>query len=122
MGKLFESVQFVVEDKQDAAVRVAIEEHNFKVQARWLSGGGDPARSCWWHVTEITLNHLRPSPEWKKQAEDLQLAKDCEVAIRKRLKALAKRKAHQAEQRKLVLEVADIFSIASANGSKIEID
>ena len=48
-------------------MRAAIAEHNFKVQIRWLNGGGDPARKFWWHVTEITLDHLRPSPEWKKQ-------------------------------------------------------
>ncbi len=107
MGKLFESVRFETEHIEQSELRLAIEEHNFKVEVRWLSGGGDPARSCWWHVTEITLDHLRPSPEWKKQGEELQLAKDCEAAIRKRLKELAKRKAHRAEQLRLVGEVAD---------------
>jgi hypothetical protein len=86
MGKLFEAVRFEVGDWQDEAVRTVIEEHNFKVQVRWLSGGGDPARSCWWHVTEITLDHLRPSPEWKKQGDELQLAKECEAEIRKGLR------------------------------------
>jgi hypothetical protein len=56
---------------------------------------GDPARSCWWHITEITLDHLRPSPAWKKQMADLQLAKDCEAEIRKGL-----RKLHRARREK----------------------
>lgn len=34
MGRLFESVRFEVGDWQDEAVRVAIEEHNLKVQIR----------------------------------------------------------------------------------------
>ena len=67
MGKLFEGVRFKVGNWQDAAVRLAIEEHNFKVQVRWLSAGGDPARSCWWPVSEITLRQLRPSPGWRKR-------------------------------------------------------
>jgi hypothetical protein len=117
MGRLFEAVRFEVGDWQDAALRTAIEEHNFKVQVRWLSGGGDPARTCWWHITEITLDHLRPSPEWKKQMAELQLAKDCEAEIRKGLKLLAKRKQHEAEQRKMVAEVADLFQ---AEGVKVE--
>jgi hypothetical protein len=90
-------------------VRVAIEEHNFKVQVRWLLGGGDPARSCWWHVTEITLDHLRPSPEWIKQGEELELAKECEAEIRKRLKILHRKKREQAEQTQMLAEVADLF-------------
>jgi hypothetical protein len=79
------------------------------VEVRWLSGGGDSARSCWWQITEISLDHVRPSPEWKRQGEELQLVKDCELVIRKRLKELAKRKAHRAEQLRLVGEVADLF-------------
>jgi hypothetical protein len=63
----------------------AIQEHNFKVEVRWLTKGGDPGRSCWCPVTEITLDHLRPSPAWEKQRAELQLAKECEAEIRKRL-------------------------------------
>ena len=62
--------------------------HNFKVEVRWLYDGSDPARSCWWHITEITLNHLRPSQEWKKQVDELQLVKECEAQIRKQQKKL----------------------------------
>jgi hypothetical protein len=106
MGRLFEAVGFVVGDWQDEAVRATIEEQNSRVQERWLAGGGDPARCFWWHVTEITLDHLRPSPEWKKQMDELQLAKDCETEIRKGLRALAKKKRAQAEQREIFDEVA----------------
>lgn len=105
MGKLFEAVRFETGDWQDEAIRKGIEEHNQKVQTDWLSSGGDPARSCWWHITEITLDHLRPSPEWIKQGEDLQLAKDCEAEIRKRLRLLAKKKLEQAEQQRIFDEV-----------------
>lgn len=97
LGKLFEAVRFEIGDWQDEAVQAAIHEHNLKVKELWLVGGGDPARSCWWHVTEITLDHLRPSPEWKRQGDELQLAKDCEAAIRKGLRSLAKLKAHQPQ-------------------------
>jgi hypothetical protein len=109
MGRLFEAVQFVVGDWQDEAVRAAIEEHNFKVQVRWLSGGGEPSRSCWWHVTEITLDHLRPSPEWKRQMEELQLAKECEAAIGEGLKELAERRKREAEKQRLLRKVVEEF-------------
>ena len=66
MGKLSEAVWFVEEDRQDREMRAVIAEHNLQVQIRWLNGGGDPTRKFWWHVTEITLDHLRPSPQWKK--------------------------------------------------------
>jgi hypothetical protein len=119
MGKLFGSVHFETGDWQDLAVRVAIEEHNLKVQGRWLAGCGDPARSCWWHITEMTLDHFRPSLAWKKQGEELQLAKECEAAIRRGLRLLAERKAHQAEQQKLVGEVADLFHAEWLKGQLI---
>ena len=104
MGRLFEAVRFEAGDWQDAAVRAAIEEHNFKVQARWLTGGGDPARSCWWHVTEITLDHLRPSPEWKKQGDELQLAKECEAEIRKGLRKSRRAKLERERQLQFLRE------------------
>jgi len=90
LGKLFDSVRFEIGDWQNESVREAIGEHNFKVEVRWLSGGGDPARPCWWHITDISLDHVRLSPEWKSRGEELPLAKECETAIRKRLKELAK--------------------------------
>jgi hypothetical protein len=54
-------------------------------------------------------DHLRPSPEWIKHGEELQLAKDCEHEIRKGLRELAKRKQNEAEQRQMLAEVADLF-------------
>jgi hypothetical protein len=63
----------------------------------------------WWHITELTLDHLRPSPEWKKQMEELQMAKESEAAIRKGLKAFAKRRHEEEEKYRLVREVADEF-------------
>lgn len=106
MGKLFEAVRFETGDWQDEAVRAVIVEHNLKVQVRWLSGGGNPARSCWWHITEITLDHLRPSPEWQRQGEELELAKACEAEIRKGLKRLKERKRREIEKQLLLAEVA----------------
>jgi hypothetical protein len=88
LGKLAESVQFVEGDWQPEAVRVAIADHNFRVTVRWLSGGGDPARSCWWHVTDITLDHLRPSPVWIEQMAELREAKRVEVRERRNRKRL----------------------------------
>jgi hypothetical protein len=107
MGRLFESVHFETGDWQDAAMQKTIEEHNFNVEVRWLCGGGDPSRSCWWHVTEITLDHLCPSPVWKKQMEELEMAKEAEAAIRSGLKQLAKQKLEKTEQLRLLREVAN---------------
>ena len=45
---------------------------------------------------------------------ELQLAKDCEAEIRKGLKVLAKRKQHEAEQRKMLEAVADLFQAEQA--------
>jgi hypothetical protein len=67
MGKLFEFVRFEVGEWQAEAVRAAIEEHNLKVQTRWLAAAGDPARSAWAHVSDITIWHLRPSRAWRKK-------------------------------------------------------
>ncbi|PAW76247.1 MAG: hypothetical protein B9S33_21010 [Pedosphaera sp. Tous-C6FEB] len=113
MGKLFEAVQFETEHVADAATREAIEEHNFKVEVRWLSGGGDPTRCCCWHVTEVTLDHLRPSPEWKKEGEMLQLVKEAEAAIRRGLRRLAERRKQEADQLQLLREVGDSLEEAS---------
>ena len=72
-----------------------------------LLRGGDPARSCWWHITEITMEHVHPSPIWVKQMAELQLAKECEAEIRKRLKALAAKQKREADIWKTLAEVAD---------------
>ena len=64
LAKLFKVTRFEVGEWQAEAVQLAILEHNREVQTTWLNAGGDPARSCWWHITEITMDHLRPSPAW----------------------------------------------------------
>ena len=97
LAKLFKVTRFEVGEWQAEAVQQAILQHNLDVQTHWLSKGGDPARDCWWHVTEITMDHLRPSPAWKQQMAELQLAKECEAEIRKALKKQAKEKQALAE-------------------------
>jgi hypothetical protein len=76
MGKLFKAVRFEVGDWQTEAVRTAIAEHNLKVQMLWLSHGGNPDQSCYWHVAEITLDILRPQHVLEKLNADWQRAKD----------------------------------------------
>ena len=97
----------------DAATRKAIEEHNLQVEIRWFLGGGKPGRTCWWHVTEVTLDHLRPSPEWKKEGEVLQLVKEAEAAIRRGLRHLAERRKQKADQLQLLREIGDTLEEAS---------
>jgi len=41
--------------------------------------------------------------------DELQLAKDCEAAIKKRLKEQSKRKSQQAEQLRLLAEVVELL-------------
>jgi hypothetical protein len=109
MGKLVKAVAFVEGEWQAPEVRKAIAEHNAAVQVSWLAGGGDPGRKCWWHVTEITLDHLRPSPEWEKQVKELELAKECEAIIKKGLRTLAKDRWQQEEKMRMLQEVAELF-------------
>jgi len=118
LGKLFEAVRFEVGDWQPEAVRAAIAEHNLKVQVRWLSAGGDPARACWWHVTEITLDHLCPSPARIKLGVALLMAKVCEAENRQRLKIETAKLQAQAEQESIFAEVADSFR-AVVNGGQL---
>jgi len=91
--RLFRAVRFVIGEWQDPDLRRAIHEHNQEVRKRWLDGGGDAAQECWWDITEITLDHLRPSHAWQKQMAELELAKEVEREIKRRLRA---RKASQA--------------------------
>jgi phenylpyruvate tautomerase PptA (4-oxalocrotonate tautomerase family) len=60
-------------------------------------------------VTEVTLDHLRPSPEWKQEGEMLQLVKEAEAAIRRGLRRLAERREREAEQRQLIAQVSEAF-------------
>ena len=48
--------------------------------------------------------------------EELQLAKECEAEIRKSLKLLTERKRHEAEQPKMLEEVADLSQAEQAAG------
>jgi hypothetical protein len=74
---------------------------------------GDQQRECWWRVTEITLDHLRPSPKWNKEMADLQLAKDCEALIERGLKELAKRRKQDAEKHRMLREVLEDLAVSS---------
>lgn len=107
LAKLFGVTRFEVGEWQAEAVQLAIAEHNLEAQKRWIETGRDPARTCWWHVTEITADHLRPSPAWKKQMAELELAKEAEAAIRKRLGRLERRKRARIEKLRLLKEAAD---------------
>jgi hypothetical protein len=86
-ARLFRAVRFVLGEWQDPELRSALHDHNQEVRRRWLEGGGNPAHECWWDVTELTMDHLRPSPEWVRQMEQLQLAKEVEAEIRRRIRA-----------------------------------
>jgi hypothetical protein len=120
MGKLFQAVWFVEDDWQDKGTREAIGEENLRVHARWLASGGDPARKFWWHVTEITLDHLRPSPQWKKAMEELQLAKECEAATRHGLKELAERRKQEAEKHRMLREAVEDMRLGARFSSTIQ--
>ena len=109
MGKLFEVVRFETDHVSDAATREAIAEHNTKVEVSWLSGGGTPGRCCWWYVVEVTLDHLRPSPEWERQVEELQLVKEAESQILLGQRELAERRRQEAEKHRLLSEVSELF-------------
>jgi hypothetical protein len=113
MAKLFQAVWFVEDDWQDKATREAIGEANLKVHVRWINSGGDLARKFWWHVTEITLDHLRPSPQWKKAMEELAFAKVCEAATRRGLKELAERLRQEAGKHRMLREVVEELALAS---------
>ncbi len=118
MARLFKHVRFEPGEWLNEATRLAIAEHNRDVKARWLETGGNQNDDCWWHVTEITLDHLRPSPEWKRQERQLELAKAAESAIRRGLRGLAKRKAEQAEQLRLLMEVAYELQCRTTRGQE----
>lgn len=59
----------------------------------WSSSQRRPAHQPFF--TEITLDHLRPSPKWEKQMADLQLAKEVEAVIRKWLKMQKQQKIQE---------------------------
>jgi hypothetical protein len=104
MGKLFQAVWFVEDDWQDGATREAIGEANLNVHVRWINSGGDLARKFWWHVTEITLDHLRPSPEWKKAMQELASSKSFGATRRRR---------PDEEKHRMLREVIEELAFAS---------
>ena len=109
MGKLMKVGGFVEDEWQSEEVRQAIAEHNQKVWTAWIVGGGDPKRHYWWHVTEITLDNLRPSPKWKQENEDLKLAKECEALVQRGLTKAANEKRNRDEKMRMLREVAELF-------------
>jgi hypothetical protein len=103
------SIGFVEGEWQDDLVPREIAEHNLQVRVSWINGGGDPLRPYCWHVTEITLDHLRPSPEWLRQMEDLRLAKEAEILEERGLRELAKQRRKEQEKMRLLQEVLELF-------------
>jgi len=73
------------------------------------------ARSGLARRREITLDHLPPSLKlradepWKKENEELELAKECEAMIERGLNDLAKRRRKEQEKMRLLQEVAELF-------------
>ncbi len=110
MGKLFEAVRFEVGDWQAASVQATLGEHNSQVASRWRSAGGHPARSCWWQVAELTLDHLRPSPACKQRVAALLAAQLRDAQARQRRKAQQAAARAGAEQLEVLLEVAASFA------------
>ena len=122
MGKLFDSVQFESDHLTDEALRGALMEHNFKVEVRWLSEGGDFGRTTPWHVTKITLDHLRPSPEWERQGKELAAVKEAEALILRGQRELAEGRWREAEKRQWLAEVADELRQAGGQYEPAEAD
>jgi hypothetical protein len=75
-----------------------------------VASGGDPGQEYWWHVTELTLDHLRPSPKWIREGEELALAKECEAMAARGLEKMAKLRRKQEEKMRMLREVAELFS------------
>jgi hypothetical protein len=78
-----------------------------------LAGGSNPARKFWWHVTEVTLDHLRPSQQWKRAMEELQLTKECEATTRRGLKELAERRRQEAEKHRMLREALEVMTLGA---------
>jgi hypothetical protein len=55
-------------------------------------------------VTEITLDHFRPSPKWIRENEELALAKDCEAFAERGLQEMAKQRRREKEKMRLLRE------------------
>jgi hypothetical protein len=100
---------FVVGEWQDNAVQTEMEDHNSRARLSRLSGGGEAGREYWWHVTEVTLDHLRPSPKWIKESEELAFAKECEAIAARGSQEMAKRRSREEQKLRMLQEVAELF-------------
>jgi hypothetical protein len=60
-AKLCPFVWFVDDEWQDPDLRDGVLMHNLVVSAAHRAAFGETVRACWWHVTELTLEHLRGS-------------------------------------------------------------
>ncbi|HWD20818.1 MAG TPA: hypothetical protein VHB20_16240 [Verrucomicrobiae bacterium] len=105
MGKLARAVGFVVGEWQEKAVQIELERHNYEVRLAWLADGRDPKREYWWHVTELTLDHFRPSPKWIQDGIDLAEAKKQDAIEARGLKDLAERLRQQEDKMRMLREV-----------------
>jgi hypothetical protein len=59
IAKLCPFVWFVDDEWQKPDLRDGVLMHNREVAAAHVAAFGETARACWWHVTELTLEHLR---------------------------------------------------------------
>ena len=59
IAKLCKFVWFVDDDWQDRDLRDGVLMHNREVASVHVAAFGETVRACWWHVTELTLEHLR---------------------------------------------------------------
>jgi hypothetical protein len=59
IAKLCPFVWFVDDKWQDLELRDGVLRHNLEVAAAHRTAFGETARAFWWHVTELTLEHLR---------------------------------------------------------------
>jgi len=60
-----------------------------------------------WHVTEITLDHFRPSPKWIREGQDLAAAKKREAIEARGFKELAEQQRQQEEKMRMLREVIE---------------
>jgi hypothetical protein len=72
IAKLCPFVCFVDDEWQDPALRDGVVMHNLEVAARHRLDFGESERPYWWHVTELTLEHLRGWTELEKALAEVQ--------------------------------------------------
>jgi len=72
IAKLCPFVCFVDDEWQDPALRDGVVMHNLEVAALHTSDFGESARPYWWHVMELTLEHLRGWTALEKALAEVQ--------------------------------------------------